>query len=86
MTVKRWFFRKEKDAAVYLYDTPQSDPSTGVLIKNVKSKTSTNLGPVLKIETTEGKSDKVSNKYGVVHGLYVSLPCHEVRLVVQMWD
>lgn len=74
MTIRRWFFKNEGGGkeSVYLYDTAQNDLSTSTLIKLPKSRTKEDLGHVLKIETTEGKGDKVMDKYGVVHGLMVS--------------
>lgn len=68
MGVRRWFFRAVEDKNVCLYDSEKSDLSDAVPIKKSKQE----LGKVVSIETTEGKSSKICDKYGVVHGLLVS--------------
>ena len=76
MTLKRWFFRMENEEegrnSVYLYETANNDCAKASLIKMPKSKEE-HLGPVVKIETTEGKPAKVVDKYGSVHGILVSI-------------
>ena len=65
MTIRRWFFvPKEEGIAkkpVYLYET-QSKTAKSSLISLPKSKTKGEPGPVLKVETTEGKSAKIVDK------------------------
>lgn len=75
MTIKRWFFIPKDEGSgkesVHLYETEHSDSSSNAsMIKLPKSKK--DLGPVVNVQTTEGKGDKVVNKYGSVHGLFVS--------------
>lgn len=76
MTIRRWFFEAVDEGKprknVYLYDSEHSDNSDATLIKIPKSRTKKELGPVVSIETTEGKSSKIIEKYGVEHGLVVS--------------
>lgn len=77
MTIKRWFFVVKDEggekSSVYLYDTESSDTSKALPIQQPmgKSKTKADLGPVVSIESTDGKSEKVKTKYGPEHGLFV---------------
>lgn len=74
MTIRRWFFKVEGGKnSVYLYDTANNDLSKSSMIKLPKSRTKEDLGHVVKIDTTEGKGEKVIEKYGVVYGLIVSI-------------
>ena len=73
MPVKRWHFDVEDGDKVRLYDSESADLSKATAIKLPKSKTQEELGPVVKIETTEGKGKTAIDKYGAVHGLFVSI-------------
>ena len=76
MTIRRWSFVAKEEGRktnVYLYETELSDFSKAVPIKTPKSKDKEDLGPIATIETTDGKSERVVQKYGSVCGLVVSV-------------
>ena len=56
---------------MYLYDTLGADISKASRMKLPKARSKEDLGPVIDIETTEGKNKKVTEKYGVENGLVV---------------
>lgn len=82
MTIRRWFFVVKDDGntkKVYLYDAAHSDLSDASKIQKSKE----DLGPVTKVDTAEGKKEKIAGKYGAVHGLVVSIKlsdCHKSKL------
>lgn len=82
MPLKRWYFVR-RDEAIYLYDSSQSDITKAARIKLPKSRSKEDLGPVKKIETTDGKKEKVAEKYGPDNGLvvsYLAIVTHRVAI------